>query len=46
MQVDVHDIEAAAERLNETLTSSLPEHSRNKPQNNVVELHPGNSETP
>lgn len=38
--------EAAAARLNETLTNSLPEHTRNKPQNTVVELHPRNSKTP
>jgi len=37
---------AAAERLNETLVAHRAEHTRNKPKNNVAELHPKNSETP
>ncbi len=38
--------EAAAERLNDSLVAHRAEQTRNKQQNNVVELHPGTSETP
>ena len=38
--------EAAAARLDDTLTASRAEQTRNKQQNNVVELHPGTSDTP
>jgi integrase len=38
--------EAAAARLDDTLTASRAEQTRNRQQNNVVELHPGTSETP
>jgi len=38
--------EAAAARLDETLAISVPEHSRNKAEMTVVELHPRNAETP
>lgn len=38
--------EAAAERLNDSLVAHRAEQTRNKPQNNVVELRPETSENP